>query len=103
MSSTEMNFAEERALIAAANNKYACKIHCHTGWGEFSPWMEERVTAAYSKNWGQNQSSDTLQHSVTTLVRPSVLYLLLVNLVVKGSYLNPNFCNVVVVVAMYTV
>ena len=30
-------------------------------------------------------------------------YLLLVNLVVKGSYLNPNFCNVVVVVAMYTV
>ena len=31
------------------------------------------------------------------------LYLSLVNLVVKGSYLNPNFCIVVVAVAMYTV
>ena len=30
-------------------------------------------------------------------------YLLLVNLVVKGSYLNPNFCNIVVVVIIYTI
>ena len=64
-----MNFAEERALIAAANNKYACKIHCHTGWGEFSPWMEERVTAAHSKNWGWNQSSDALQHRISGVKR----------------------------------
>lgn len=27
-------------------------------------------------------------------------YLLLVNLVMKSSYLNPNFCSIVVVVAM---